>query len=136
MSEANVEVIRAAYSASNAREMDRLRTYFDPDVVHRAAECALDDFGELHGIDALFAYYQDWIDLFDDLQAELLELREAGDDRVVARVRNHGHANKSGVPTELQYAVVYRLRDGLVVESQEYLEFDQALATAGLPAQT
>ena len=135
MSQENVEVIRAALAAYNAREMDTLREYFDPDVVHRSAEGALDDAGELHGIDALFAHYRDWLDLFDDLQMEILELREAG-DRVVAWVRQHGHANKSGVQTELSFGLVYRLRDGLVVESQEYLEFDQALAAAGLPAQT
>lgn len=132
MSSENVEVVRGTQVAFNQRGLDGLCESFHPDIVHRAIEGAVDDAGEMHGIDAIRGYYQDWIDMFDDLATEVDEVRDAGGDRVVARLRTHGRAKLSGIATEIDYAVVYRVRDGLIVESREYAELEQALAAAGL----
>jgi ketosteroid isomerase-like protein len=132
MSGQNAEVVYALQASFNDRGIDGMVEHFDPNILHRAIEGAVDDVGEMHGVDAVRRYYQDWIDMFDDLTTEIDEVRDAGDDRVVARLRTHGRAKLSGIATEIPYAVVYRVRDGLIVESREYAEFEQALAAAGL----
>jgi ketosteroid isomerase-like protein len=77
------------------------------------------------------AHWQDWLDTFDDLKIEPLELIDAGED-VVAVLRFGGRAKLSGVETDLTFAVVYTLRDGKVARGREYWTRDEALEAAGL----
>ena len=102
------------------------------DIDWRAAEGALDDVGEMHGPVAVRRYIQDWIDTFDDSSVVAEELRDVGDDRVLAIQRVNGRAKLSGTETELRYAVVYTVRHGKIVRGREYLSLDQALEAVGL----
>ena len=102
------------------------------DIDWRAAEGALDDVGEMHGPVAVRRYIQDWIDTFDDSSVVAEELRDVGDDRVLAIQRVNGRAKLSGTETELRYAVVYTVRHGKIVRGREYLSLDQALEALGL----
>jgi hypothetical protein len=77
-----------------------------------AAEGAIDDVGEMHGPVAVRRYIQDWLDTFDDSSVVAEELRDVGDDRVLAIQRAKGRAKLSGVEIDLRYAVVYTLRAG------------------------
>ena len=127
MSEENVEVARQMLQAFADGGLDAVAEFWDPDIDWRAAEGALDDVGEMHGPVAVRRYIQDWIDTFDDSSVVAEELRDVGDDRVLAIQRVNGRAKLSGVETEIRYAVVYTLRDGKVVRGREYLSLDQAL---------
>ena len=82
------------------------------DIDYRAAEGALDDHGPIQGKDALRAFMQDWLDMFDDFRAEPVELIEAGEDKVIAVVRISGRAKLSGVETDLTYAELSRSETG------------------------
>jgi ketosteroid isomerase-like protein len=42
-----------------------------------------------------------------------------------------GRAKLSGLQTELRYAVVYTLRDGLIVDGREYVDREHALEAEG-----
>jgi len=106
--------------------------FWAADINWRAIEGAPDDVGELRGPEALRAYFQDWIDTFDDINLVAEELREAGDGRVVATQHVTGRAKASGVETELRYAVVYTVRDGTIVRGREYIDRADALKAAGL----
>ena len=77
--------------------MDAWLEYVADDIDYRAVEGALDDRGPMHGKDAVRAYMQDWLDMFDDLRSEPVELIDAGEDRVIAVVRISGRAKLSGV---------------------------------------
>jgi len=103
-----------------------------PDIDWRAAEGAVDDVGEMHGPVAVRRYVQDWIDTFDDFSVVVEELRDVGDDRVVAIQRLSGRAKLSGTETDLRYAVVSTVHDGKVVRVREYLSIDEALEAVGL----
>jgi ketosteroid isomerase-like protein len=86
----------------------------------------------MHGKDALRAYAQDWLDTFDDVKTEVVELIDAGGDKVIAVLEVSGRAKLSGVETKLTYAVVYTIRDGKIARGREYATRDQALEAAGL----
>jgi ketosteroid isomerase-like protein len=132
MSQENVEVVRQMFQAFADGGLDAMAEYWDPDIDWRAAEGALDDVGEMHGRVAVRRYIQDWIDTFDDFSVVAEELRDVGDDRVLAIQRLNGRAKLSGTETDLRYAVVNTVRDGKVVRGREYLSLDQALEAAGL----
>ena len=133
MSQENVEIVRDAVVAFNRGDLDAwLGEYWADDIDYRAVEGAPDDHGPIHGEAEMRAYLQDWIDTFDDFKTEAVELIDAGDDQVVAVLRNSGRAKLSGVEADLTFAVVYTLRDGKVARGREYWTRDEALEAAGL----
>jgi ketosteroid isomerase-like protein len=133
MSQENVEIVRDAAVAFNRGDLDAWFEYWADDIDYRAAEGALDDRGPMHGKDAVRAYAQDWLDMFDDFKSEVLELIDAGEDQVIAVLRISGRAKLSGVETDLTYAALYTIRDGKVARGREYWTKEQALEAAGLP---
>ena len=131
MSQENVELVKAVLDAW-PRGLDALAEYWTDDIEHRAIEGALDDRGPMHGKEAVRDYLQDWLDMFDPLTVEPLELIDAGGDDVVAVLRFGGRAKLSGVETEITFAIVYAVRDGKVARGREYATRKQALDAAGL----
>ena len=101
--------------------VDAMAEFWDPDIDWRAAEGAIDDVGEMHGPVAVRRYIQDWIDTFDDFSVVVEELRDVGDERVLAIQRVKARAKLSGIEIDLRYAVVNTVRDGKVVRGREYL---------------
>jgi ketosteroid isomerase-like protein len=132
MSRENVEVVRQALQAFADGGVDAMAEFWDPDIVWLAAQGAIDDIGEMHGPVAVRRYIQDWIDTFDDSSVVVDELRDVGDDRVLAIQRVKGRAKLSDIEIDIRYAAVSTVRDGKIVRGQEYLSIDEALAAVGL----
>jgi ketosteroid isomerase-like protein len=132
MSQENVKTVRDAFVAFNRGDLDAFEQYWTDDIDYRAAEGALDDHGPIQGKDALRAFMQDWLDMFDDFRAEPVELIEAGEDTVIAVVRISGRAKLSGVETDLTYAEISTFRDGKVAWGRQYWTRGEALEAAGL----
>jgi ketosteroid isomerase-like protein len=85
----------------------------------------------MHGRVAVRRYIQDWLDTFDDASVVAEELRDVGDDRVLAIQRVKGRAKLSGIEIDVRYAVVNTVRDGKVVRGREYLNVEEALEAVG-----
>jgi ketosteroid isomerase-like protein len=102
MSQENVEVVKTAYEVFARGGLDRFMEHFTDDVEYRVLAGAPDDPGPgpLHGKDAVRAWLQDWIDMFDGFWMKLVELIDAGEDTVVALERFGGRAGLSGVETD------------------------------------
>jgi ketosteroid isomerase-like protein len=97
MSRENVEMIKGTFEAFEHKGLDGLADYWDEAIDWRAAEGAIDDRGPMHGKEAVRAYLQDWLDMFDDFKVEPVELIAVGDDRVVAVQQISGRARQSGI---------------------------------------
>jgi ketosteroid isomerase-like protein len=95
--EGNVAIVEASFEALKREGLEGLAGYWDEAIDYRAIEGAPDDRGPMHGRDALRAYFQDWIDTFDDVRTEVIEPIAAGDDVVIAVLRGSGRAKLSGV---------------------------------------
>jgi ketosteroid isomerase-like protein len=132
MSQEAIKTVREAAAAFSRGDLDAWLEYVADGIDYRAVEGALDDHGPIHGKDAVRAYLADWVGTFDDFSGELLELIEAGEDKVIAVGRISGRAKLSGVETDLTYAALYTVRDGKVVRGREYWTRDAALEAAGL----
>src|SRR5215212_4599422 len=101
MSRENVEVVRRTLQAFADGGVDAMAEFWDPDIDWQAAEGAIDDVGEMHGPVAVRRYIQDWIDTFDDFRFVVEDLRDVGDDRVLAIQHLWGWANLSGTEIDL-----------------------------------
>ena len=86
--------------------------------------------GVYRGRAAALARMQSLIGLLGPIEVRLDELIEVGDGRFVACTSMVGPG--ADAPYTQSFAVVQRLRDGLVVEADYYLDRAQALQAAGL----
>jgi ketosteroid isomerase-like protein len=134
MSEENVGVVQAAADAFARGGVDGWLEYFTDDVDHQAVEGAIDDRGPIHGKDALRAYAEDWVEMFDDVRFEPVEVIDAGDDTVIAVLRVSGRPKGTSAEAELtlSFASVSTIRDGKIARAREYWTREEALEAAGL----
>jgi ketosteroid isomerase-like protein len=120
-----------AYEAFARAGLDRFMEHHTDDVEYRQV------LGEMagepcHGKDAVRAWLQDWIDMFDGFWMELVELIDAGGVTVFTAERFGGRARVSGVETDQANWTVFTIRDGKIARGHEYPTREQALQAAGI----
>ena len=133
MSQENVETVKVAYAAFADGGLDRFMEHFTDDVEYHALAGA-DDLihGTCRGKDAVRAWLQDWIDMFDGFRMDLVELIDAGGATVFTEERYGGRARLSGVETDSANWTVFAIRDEMIASGHEYATREQALEAAGL----
>lgn len=138
MSDDNVAAIRRLFAAVERRDLAGVLAAYAPDVViHEAA--SLPYGGTYHGPEGAvrhaYAYEETWTPLQEpgarSLAAEVLDAGE----HVVVLWRQRGRTPDGGPAIDLPAASVYRMRDGLIVEStmfqQDTAAIGRLLAAAG-----
>ena len=131
MSQENVEVMRAAFDAWNAGDMDALFAHFHPELVYHPRADEPDPSPHV-GRDAYERLAREFAESFSEVTYEVLELIDAGDHVIVSTVLHavpHGQGSGSVRDT---YVFVHKLHDGLVVEGWEYRTKQEALEAVGL----
>ncbi len=132
MSQEDADRIRRAYEVWNESGPAAVtERFWAEDVVYREGPGWPDGGGVFRGRAAALARMQTLIDLVGPIKVRVEELIEVGDGRFVACTRMVGESAASGPYTE-SFAVVHRLRDGLVIEADYYLDRAQALEAVGL----
>ena len=130
MSQDDADTIRRAYEVWNESGPEALTNEFwADDVVYREGP-GWPNAGVYEGRDAALARIRSLVDLLGPMEVALDELVEVGDGRYVACTRMVGQG--ADAPYTQSFAVVHRLRDGLVVEADYYLDRAQALQAVGL----
>ena len=122
-----------AYAAFADGGLERFMEHFTDDVEYHALAGA-DDLihGPCYGKDAVRAWLQDWIDMFDGFWMELVELIDAGGVTVFTAERYGGRARLSGVETDSANWTVFTIRDEKIASGHEYPTREQAQGAAGL----
>jgi ketosteroid isomerase-like protein len=131
MPQESSEVVRRQFDVFE-RGLDAVAEFWSPDIDWRAAEGAADDVGVMRGTRALLRYYEDWIESFDELHAEVEEVIFESDEQCAVVVRNSGCARGSEVVVRGRYFVVCTVRQGRIVSGREYETRAQALEAVGL----
>ena len=131
MSQENVEVVRRQAEAYARGDWREAMSHFAPDVVYDITRNSVGG-GVFHGLDGVRAGYREWLDTWDDYRVELVDVIDAGDDRVVVTTRQTGRGRVSGVAAEWTNGVVNTLRDGKVVRMDVYPSLADALEAVGL----
>jgi ketosteroid isomerase-like protein len=126
MSPKNADNIRRTYEVWNESGPAAVTEQFwAEDAVYREGP-GWPNAGVYRGRAAALARMQELIDLTGQIEVQLDDLIEVGDGRFVACTRIVGRG-ADDAPYTRSFAVVHRLRDGLIVEADYYLDREQAL---------
>ena len=130
MSVADAERIRRAYEVWNESGPAAVTDQFwAEDAVYREGP-GWPDAGVYRGRAAALERMQSLIELVGPIEVRLEELIDVGDGRFIACTSMVGEG--ANAPYTQSFAVLHRLRDGLIVEADYYLDRAQALEAAGL----
>jgi ketosteroid isomerase-like protein len=130
MSEENVEIVREGYEYFN-RFGEPPFHIFAKEIVLMESD-ATPVGGEIfEGHDGVARALGQLVEAFDDLRFDVERLIEV-DDKVVSFITLTGRGAASGVPVEVRFAHVLKLRDGLLIEWQVHQTREGALEAAGL----
>ncbi len=84
------------------------------------------------GVLELVEAWRDWMEPWEVYWTEVEDFIEAGDDRVLVLVRDHGRLQGTDAEVELAGGSVWTLRDRKIARIDFYANRDQALEAAGL----
>jgi ketosteroid isomerase-like protein len=130
VSQADVEVVRAAFDAYLRDDEPAMLELVAPDVVVTQFPDQI-DVHDYHGHEGLRQVMADWIGAWADWSIELLDAREA-DGLVLATAVQRGRGKRSGVPMQSEVAFLFTLRAGKIARWQMFRSEREALKTVGL----
>jgi ketosteroid isomerase-like protein len=128
MSQANVEVVRKAFEAWNAGDMDALAALYDPDMVVRGPE-EWPEPGPFVGRDAIMRQYRQVRETFDSDELIPSDIIDFG-DRVLVKAAWHGIGH--GPTLAMEWTQLFTLRRGKIVLLEYFHDHDEALNAAEL----
>jgi ketosteroid isomerase-like protein len=130
MSQDDADTIRRAYEVWNESGPEAvIEQFWAEDAVYREGP-GWPNAGVFRGRASALARMRALIDLVGPIEVRLDELIEVGDGCFVACTSMVGTG--ANTPYTQSFAVVQRLRDGLIVEADYYLDRAQALQAVGL----
>jgi ketosteroid isomerase-like protein len=133
MSQENVDLVLKIHTAVIQGDLHGLLSGVHPKAEYRAAtQQAIEGEGSVfRGYDGIRRWFRELHDLYEDLETEILEVRDLG-DRVVVLFLVRGRGTGSGVTLEQSLAQVVKLRQGKVIEIREYFSREDAFEAVGL----
>jgi len=134
MAEADVEVVRAQFAATNERDFARAMDIYAEDVVLVVAEEWGITAGRYEGKAGVGEWFGDWFRQFaDDYRFEILEARDLGGGVVFLDAKHGGSGRASGVIIGSESGYLYRVVDGKITQVQLFARPADALEAASLP---
>jgi hypothetical protein len=134
MSQENVEVVKRAIAAVNARDVNGYIACCTDDFQLRTPAAAIQ--GVYEGRDAIRRFFADVRDTAPDFGLDLLEAREIAPDQVLASLRLRGTGRASGITATADFRPettnVYDLVDGKIKLVRVFLNRQEALEAVGL----
>jgi ketosteroid isomerase-like protein len=137
MSQENVDLVRRLLEMFARREHEAVFAFYDPeiewDATHFDAAGLSDLTGVYHGHEGVRSYWRRWLSAWKDLDFELQDVFDAGDEVVALIGTQRQWGRHSGIVVEMApYGLVFTIRDGKVVRWRAYAEQKEALEAAGL----
>lgn len=132
MSGENVEIIRDTFAAFDRGDTEALLSLCDEDIVITQPADVPGIDPQQRGHQGVLEAFAIWPEQWDDFRVEVLGLRAAPADKVIANIRTLGRGKQSGIEVDMEFSFVFTLRDQKIIEWQLFLREDQALEAAGL----
>jgi ketosteroid isomerase-like protein len=134
VSQENVEVVRRQTEAWQRDDLETWLSTIDPDVEWlTAVERDLGPAGQTYrGLDGVRELWNLWRTEFVDFWVETGDYRDLRDERVLQLTHMRFRGPASGILVESQLALLFTLRDGKIVRSEDYLNHQDALKAVGL----
>jgi ketosteroid isomerase-like protein len=130
MSEENVELAYRAVDMFNRRDLDGFLAMLATDVRGDPQLAGIE--GGYHGHDGVRQWWKNLLDWIPDFTSEVVEVRDYGDDLVIAILHSRGHGAGSAAPFDETTWLPIRIRRGKCIWWGNYLTETEALEAAGL----
>jgi len=136
VSQENIDLIRKLYDAVAARDSEAVLSIYHPEVVwdhsNNTELAHLTGSTVYHGHDGLREWSRQFYEAWDDVTAELEDMIDVGDDRVIAVLNYRGRGRVSGLEVQFtRMAGVFTIGDGRVLRADWYRSEAEARAAAG-----
>ncbi len=131
MSQEIVEGLRQALDAFNRRDRAAWLALCDPELENVPPR----DWPEsdpIRGREAVWDFFVEAQDAWEESPFEYVELIEAGNDKVVADMRREARGKASGASVAWSYWQVFTFRDGKALRFEWFADRAEALEAAGL----
>jgi ketosteroid isomerase-like protein len=133
MSNENVKIVREAIESALGGNWERTAQLVDPRVEFRGTVGGLEEGRVAHGLPEIIRTFEaEDLEAWEERRLEPERFIDAGDD-VVVLLHEYRRGRGSGVELETDTAVVFSVREGLVVRVQGYMDRGAALEAVGLP---
>jgi ketosteroid isomerase-like protein len=130
MSQANVETVRRAIAAINARDIDGYLACCTENVELVTPVAVLG--AEYVGADGIRRFFTDIEDVGPDFLIEVQRVQAVGDNSVLVFMRTSATGRASGLATGTESTNVYDFVDGKISRIRIFLDRDEALQAVGL----
>ncbi|HMD57856.1 MAG TPA: nuclear transport factor 2 family protein [Solirubrobacteraceae bacterium] len=128
MSQENVEIVQQGFVVWGETGEPDWSTMHEQIEMH---DHDIMDAGEYRGHEGFRRWLEDWSSAWSEFSMDPEEFIDAG-ERVVVVLRMKATGRGSGVAVEREDAIVFELRDGMVVRIDYYNNRPQALKAVGL----
>jgi ketosteroid isomerase-like protein len=133
MSQENVEIVRLGFDAYNRRDLDGVLENWAPDAVLDWSNSRGFDAGVFRGHDEIRAFWQRFLQAFDDIRFEIDDPLEIDDGLFL--VENVAYLRgRDGIEVEARSTFLIAIRDGETTSLTLYQTKAEALEAAGLSA--
>ena len=126
----NLEAVNRAFAAWNEGDLDGFLATVHPDIVFEPSGLFPDLTTSYAGHDGVREFWRDFVGPWESMRMEFTEVRELGDDEVVARVLFRGRG-RGGIEVEQDFGQHYQIEGGLLHRMRSYASWEEALAAAG-----
>ncbi len=131
MSQENVEIWRKAMEAINRRDRDAWLALHDPEFEFRA-DPGWPESGTVRGPEAAWDFVASLVEAWVQDDVVMVEVIDAGADKLVARFRRPVQGKTSGIADVLDYWCVGTFRREKVLSQHWFASRADALEAAGL----
>lgn len=136
MSRENVAIVRELFELFAKRDHERAFAYYDPEIEWDATGMRemLPDLANVYrGHDGVRTYWRGWLSAWSDLDFELEDVLDAGDEVVAMVGHQRVWGRHSGIEIEMPpYALVFTFHDGKVVRWRSFPDQESGLEAVGL----
>jgi hypothetical protein len=134
MSEENVEVVRRLYAAVARRDSETVLSIYHPEVEwDHTHNPGLMGTSVWHGHEGIRQWSRDWYEAWEQVDASLEEVIDAGEEDVVAVLSYSGRGRTSGIEVSVvRMGGVLTIKEGKVVRAAWFPTRREALEAAGL----
>jgi ketosteroid isomerase-like protein len=84
------------------------------------------------GDEGVRRFLNEWLEVWDEYEVGVDEILAAPDGRIVSLAWQRGKGRRSGLPMEMEWAQITTMRDGKIIQMDNYDRRSQALEAAGL----
>jgi uncharacterized protein len=130
MSQENLEIVRRAIEAWNHRDLDGALQALHPDAELDWSESSGVQRGVYHGIGDIRRFWEEWLDLFEEIVVQPEAFIDA-EEHVVVPNRTYLRG-RDGVEVDAGSTSVWTVSDGKIVWHRLYRDKEAALEAVGL----